>query len=94
MLFVFHFDSMLMLAQAINNLKANAAALKQTKNVKPGLSKDLPRPAPEHREELHNKEAEPAGLSKPRQASSLPPNFFDSKETKKQKSGKTFIAGI
>ncbi|XP_031107383.1 zinc finger protein 830-like [Ipomoea triloba] len=71
---------------AINNLKANAAALKQTKNLKPGLSKDLPKPEPENHEELHNKEAEPAGLSKRRQSSSLPPNFFDSKETKKQKS--------
>nr|GLL18974.1 zinc finger protein 830 isoform X1 [Ipomoea trifida] len=76
---------------AINNLKANAAALKQTKNLKPGLSKDLPRPEPENHEELHNKEAEPAGLSKRRQSSSLPPNFFDSKETKKQKSASHLI---
>nr|GMC60474.1 zinc finger protein 830 [Ipomoea batatas] len=74
------------LAKAINNLKANAAALKQTKNLKPGLSKDLPRPEPENHEELHNKEAEPAGLSKRRQSSSLPLNFFDCKETKKPKS--------
>ncbi|CAH9106130.1 unnamed protein product [Cuscuta europaea] len=72
---------------AINNLKAKSTTLKQTNNVNTELPKDSHRVKPENHDEFLNKRAEVStGLSKPRQASSLPPNFFDSKETKKQKS--------
>lgn len=75
---------------AIDTLKANSATLKQTINANVERPKDSHRAKFENHEELHSKGAEPSmGLSKPRQTSSLPPNFFDSKETKKQKSAPT-----
>ncbi|VFQ99701.1 unnamed protein product [Cuscuta campestris] len=72
---------------AIDNLKANSATLKQTINANAERPKDSHRAKLENPEGLHSKGTEPSmGLSKARQTSSLPPNFFDIKETKKQKS--------
>lgn len=73
--------------QAINNLKANAAAAKN--NVKGEPPKELPKTKPEIFEHVTRKEPEPsASMSKPRASSMLPPNFFDQQETKRPKIGK------
>ncbi|VFQ99667.1 unnamed protein product [Cuscuta campestris] len=80
---------------AIDNLKANSATLKQTINANVERPKDSHRAKLENLEGLHSKGTEPSmGLSKARQTSSLPPNFFDIKETKKQKSGHPFYGII
>lgn len=78
-----------MLLQAINNLKANAAAAKNPNNVKSEPPKELPKTKPEISEGVSRKELEPsAAISKPRASSILPPNFFDQQETKRPKIGK------
>ncbi|KAG5574287.1 hypothetical protein H5410_054421 [Solanum commersonii] len=72
--------------EAINNLKANAAAAKNPNNVKSQPPKELPITKPEISEGLSRKEPEPsAAMSKPRASSMLPPNFFDQQETKRPK---------
>lgn len=68
--------------EAINNLKANAAAAKNPNNVKSQPPKELPITKPEISEGLSRKEPEPsAGHA----SSMLPPNFFDQQETKRPK---------
>ncbi|KAL0430471.1 UNVERIFIED_CONTAM: Zinc finger protein [Sesamum radiatum] len=68
--------------EAIDKLKANAAAVNQPNNTKPEeLPK--PKPKPESSRELNDK-SEPYALPKPR-SSTLPPDFFDNHESKKQK---------
>ncbi|CAN4126882.1 unnamed protein product [Withania somnifera] len=72
--------------EAINNLKANAAAAKNPNNVKSEPPKALPKAKPEISEGVSRKEPEPSvALSKPRASSMLPPNFFDQQETKRPK---------
>ncbi|KAL2470326.1 zinc ion binding [Abeliophyllum distichum] len=76
--------------EAINNLKANAAALNRANNSKPVPPKELPKPDSEHYQELHKKSAPSTALPEHRSSSSsLPPDFFDNHETKKQKSERT-----
>lgn len=71
---------------AINNLKASAAAVNRAGSGKPDSSKDLARPKTEQRDDLHNHKPEPSGgLPKPRPSSALPSDFFDNHEGKKPK---------
>lgn len=73
--------------QAINNVKANAAAVTKVTSVKPESTR---LPKPEHSVEFHHNKPEPStGLPKPRPSSILPSDFFDNQETKKQKTGKS-----
>ncbi|KAL0284325.1 UNVERIFIED_CONTAM: Zinc finger protein [Sesamum angustifolium] len=68
--------------EAIDKLKANAAAVNRPNKAKPEeLPK--PKPKPESSGELDDK-SEPHALPKPR-SSTLPPDFFDNHESKKQK---------
>ncbi|KAL2472124.1 Coiled-coil domain-containing protein 16 [Abeliophyllum distichum] len=64
---------------AINNLKANAAALNRANNSKPVPPKELPKPDSEHYQELHKKSEPSTALPEHRSSSSLPP---DSEKTK------------
>ncbi|KAL2521901.1 zinc ion binding [Forsythia ovata] len=73
--------------EAIDNLKANAAALNRANNSKPVSPKELPKPNSEHYQELHKKSEPSTALPEHRSSSSLPPDFFDNHETKKQKNG-------
>ncbi|KAL2459234.1 zinc ion binding [Forsythia ovata] len=75
--------------EAINNLKANAAALNRANNSKPVPPKELPKPNSEHHQELHKKSEPSTALPEHRSSSSLPPDFFDNHESKKQKSERT-----
>ncbi|KAM7523872.1 hypothetical protein LguiA_013774 [Lonicera macranthoides] len=73
--------------EAINNVKANAAAVTKVTSVKPESTR---LPKPEHSVESHHNKPEPStGLPKPRPSSILPSDFFDNQETKKQKTGDT-----
>ncbi|KAL2499700.1 Coiled-coil domain-containing protein 16 [Abeliophyllum distichum] len=65
--------------KAINNLKANAAALNRANNSKPVPPKELPKPDSEHYQELHKKSEPSTALPEHRSSSSLPP---DSEKTK------------
>ncbi|OIT34004.1 PREDICTED: zinc finger protein 830-like [Nicotiana attenuata] len=72
--------------EAINNLKANAAAVKSPNTVRSEPWKELPKTKSELHEGVSRKEPEASvGLSKPRASSMLPPNFFDNQETKRPK---------
>ncbi|XP_027111557.1 protein ABA AND ROS SENSITIVE 1-like [Coffea arabica] len=72
--------------EAINNLKASAAAVNRANGAKPDPSKDMARPKTEQRDDLHNHKPEPSsGLPKPRPSSVLPSDFFDNHEGKRQK---------
>ncbi|KAL2499035.1 zinc ion binding [Abeliophyllum distichum] len=71
--------------EAIDNLKANAAALNRANNSKPVSPEELRKPNSEHYQELHKK-SEPSTALPEHRSSSLPPDFFDNHhETKKQK---------
>ncbi|CAA2973406.1 zinc finger protein 830 [Olea europaea var. sylvestris] len=73
--------------EAINNLKANAAALNRANNTKPLPPKDLPKPQSEDYQEFHKKSEPSTALPEYRLSSSLPPDFFDNQEAKRQKNG-------
>ncbi|CAA3026697.1 Hypothetical predicted protein [Olea europaea subsp. europaea] len=75
---------------AINNLKANAAALNQANSSKPIPPKELPKSKSEHYQELHKKSEPSTVLHAPRSSSSLLSYFFDNHATKKQKSERNF----
>ncbi|KAL6541913.1 hypothetical protein OROGR_011399 [Orobanche gracilis] len=68
---------------AINKLKANAAALNRPSVAKYESVKDLPKPIPEPSGDLIDK-SEPSSSSRT-QSSSLPPDFFDNHDKKRQK---------
>lgn len=82
------------LFQAINNLKANAAALNRANNTKPLPPKDLPKPQSEDYQEFHKKSEPSTALPEYRLSSSLPPDFFDNQEAKRQKNGKILFMDI
>ncbi|KAL7094346.1 hypothetical protein ACP275_11G097500 [Erythranthe tilingii] len=72
--------------EAIEKLKSNAAALNQPNSAKPeSAKKELPNPKPESSRETNGK-LEPSTLPT-HQSSTLPPDFFDNHESKKQKIG-------
>lgn len=79
--------SSLFIVQAIEKFKANAAALNRSNNAKSESAKELPKPEPESSRELNSK-SEPSIALPTRRSSTLPPDFFDKQETKRQKSGK------
>ncbi|KAK6127476.1 hypothetical protein DH2020_038771 [Rehmannia glutinosa] len=70
--------------EAIDKLKANAAALNRPNNAKTESAKELPKPKPEPSRELNDK-SEPSTAMPTHQSSTLPPDFFDKHETKRQK---------
>ncbi|KAK6127425.1 hypothetical protein DH2020_038814 [Rehmannia glutinosa] len=70
--------------EAIDKLKANAAALNRPNNAKTESAKELPKPKPEPSRELNDK-SEPSTAMPTHQSSTLPPEFFDKHETKRQK---------
>lgn len=79
---------MLILTQAINNLKASAAAVSRANTVQSGPSRELPKPKTDHQDELHNLKPEPSmGPPKSRSSSVLPSDFFDTHDAKRQKNG-------
>ncbi|KAL6549332.1 hypothetical protein OROHE_008449 [Orobanche hederae] len=69
--------------EAINKLKANAAALNRSSVAKYESAKELPKPIPEPSRDLIDK-SEPSSSSCT-QSSSLPPDFFDNHDKKRQK---------
>lgn len=75
--------------EAIDNVKANAAAgHTRVNDKKTEPSKELPTSKPEQFKEPHATQPETSsGMPKARSSSSLPPDFFDHSETKKQKTG-------
>ncbi|KAL6959623.1 hypothetical protein U1Q18_039777 [Sarracenia purpurea var. burkii] len=74
--------------EAINNMKANAAGLTRVNNVKAEYPGDLPKFRPKLSTELCDSKPEASSeLPKARSPSLLPPDFFDNKETKRQKAG-------
>lgn len=81
--------------QAINNLKASAAAQSRSNGVQSGSSKELPKAKNNDRDELHEHKPEASmGPPKSRPSSVLPSDFFDNQETKKQRSGTILIQGL
>ncbi|CAI9758144.1 unnamed protein product [Fraxinus pennsylvanica] len=76
--------------EAINNLKANAAALNRANNTKAIPPKELPKPQSEDYQELHKKSEPSTALPEHRLSSSLPPDFFDNQEAKKQKNERNY----
>lgn len=73
--------------EAINNLKASAAAQSRSNSVQSGPSKELPKARNSNQDELHEHKPEASmGLPKSRPSSVLPSDFFDNQETKKQRS--------
>lgn len=78
-----------LLQQAINNIKANAAGLTRVNNVKAESTAELPKSKPEHSTYLRGAKDKASGeLPKAHSPSVLPPDFFDNKEAKRQKTGK------
>ncbi|KAL3523442.1 hypothetical protein ACH5RR_016276 [Cinchona calisaya] len=72
--------------EAINNLKASAAAQNRANSAKAEPSKELAKPKAGQQEELHDHKPEPSSvLPKTRASSGLPSDFFDNHETKRQK---------
>ncbi|KAI3462189.1 hypothetical protein Pfo_018852 [Paulownia fortunei] len=69
--------------EAIDKLKANAAALNRPNNAKSQSAKELPKLKPESSRELSDK-SEPSTAMPTYQSSTLPPDFFDNHETKRQ----------
>lgn len=80
--------SLLFLAQAIEKFKASAAALNRSNNAKSQSAKELPKP--ESSTELNNN-SEPSIALPTHRSSTLPPDFFDKQETKRQKNGKLSV---
>lgn len=70
--------------EAIDKLKANAAALNRVSSSKPEPRQELTKSNPESHEELHDKSKPSAALPKNR-PSIPPPGFFDNHEPKRQK---------
>ncbi|KAL8532330.1 hypothetical protein ACS0TY_008793 [Phlomoides rotata] len=70
--------------EAIEKFKASAAALNRSNNAKPESSKNLLKPEPESFRELNNK-SEPSIALPTHRSSTLPADFFDKQETKRQK---------
>ncbi|KZV35565.1 zinc finger protein 830 [Dorcoceras hygrometricum] len=70
--------------EAIDKLKASAAAINRVNTSKPELRQELPKSKPESHGELHEKSKPSAALPKNR-SSMPPPDFFDNHEPKKQK---------
>ncbi|KAK6127424.1 hypothetical protein DH2020_038845 [Rehmannia glutinosa] len=70
--------------EAIDKLKANAAALNRPNNAKSESAKELPKPKPESSRELNDK-PEPSTALPTHQSSTLPPDFFDKHDTRRQK---------
>lgn len=70
--------------EAIENLKASAAAQNRPNNAKSESSKELPKPKLESSREL-NEKTEPSIALPTHRSSTLPPDFFDIHETKRQK---------
>lgn len=74
--------------QAINNLKASAAAQSRSNSVQSGPSKEFPKAKNNDRDEVHEPKPEASmGPPKSRPSSVLPSDFFDNQESKKQRSG-------
>ncbi|KAF5737899.1 zinc finger protein [Tripterygium wilfordii] len=74
--------------EAISNMKANAARLKQVDNAKTVPGGELSKSKPVHTAESHLSKSEPSKNSpRPQSSSRLPPDFFDNNVTKKQKTG-------
>ncbi|KAI7729243.1 hypothetical protein M8C21_026456 [Ambrosia artemisiifolia] len=63
--------------EAINNLKANAAAANRVTNVKPGDSSELNKTKPEHPAETYKTQTKPPQAQS---QSALPSDFFDKPE--------------
>lgn len=70
--------------EAIENFKASAAAQNQPKSAKSESSKELLKLKPES-SRVFNEEIEPSITLPTHRSSTLPPDFFDNHETKKQK---------
>ncbi|XP_073155263.1 protein ABA AND ROS SENSITIVE 1 [Henckelia pumila] len=70
--------------EAIDKLKASAAALNRVSSSKPEPRQELPNSKPESPEELNDKSKLSAALPKKR-PSMPPPDFFDNHEPKRQK---------
>ncbi|XP_047313489.1 protein ABA AND ROS SENSITIVE 1 [Impatiens glandulifera] len=74
--------------EAIENVKANAAGHTRVKDKKTEPSKELPTSKLEQSKELPPTQPESSsGVPKARSSASLPSDFFDNSETKKQKTG-------
>lgn len=72
--------------QAINNIKANAARLKNVNNAKSEPS--AVSTGSKHADNAQLQDAKSESLTQlPRPQSALPPDFFDNKEAKRQKTG-------
>ncbi|KAF7128963.1 hypothetical protein RHSIM_Rhsim10G0180400 [Rhododendron simsii] len=72
--------------EAINNIKANAVGLTRVNNVKAESTAELPKSKPEHSTYLRGAKDKASGeLPKAHSPSVLPPDFFDNKEAKRQK---------
>ncbi|KAH6774096.1 hypothetical protein C2S52_002961 [Perilla frutescens var. hirtella] len=70
--------------EAIENFKASAAAQNRPNNAKSESTKELLKPKPESSREL-NEKYEPSIAVPTHRSSALPPDFFDNRETKRQK---------
>lgn len=73
--------------QAIQTLKANAAAASKVNNVKPEASTEFKKPKPE----LPAESKSQMGPPQARPHSGLPSNFFDKPDTKRQQNGKSSL---
>ncbi|CAI9091080.1 OLC1v1026004C2 [Oldenlandia corymbosa var. corymbosa] len=72
--------------EAINNLKASAAAVTPANVAKPEPVKEFAKPKAQGEQELSNNKLDISnGLPKNRPASGLPSDFFDKNDTKRQK---------
>lgn len=72
--------------ETISNIKANAAGVTRNNNVKAESAAELPKSKPEHSTYLRaSKDKASVELPKAHSPSVLPPDFFDSKEAKRQK---------
>lgn len=85
--YILIYPNLSILTQAIEKLKANAAALNRPNNAKTESVKELPNPNSESSRELNDISGCSSALPK-HQSSTLPPDFFDDYESKKQRKGK------
>jgi len=77
------------ISQAINNLKASASKKNVVNNLKTGTARELPKPAEDQPvKPSSTKLGVSSDVPKTRPSAVLPADFFDNQDAKRQKAGR------